>query len=121
LSPHSFSGHLDLWIIGSWVTCDGIALEVNGFALACNAFEFLTDLCRPFPRIDLGHGEGTMSEQATDDLKRHIIVDEPHPKRVPKLVGGKAVQFSCAIFDVVFHRPLIEQGGEGFLFEWEAR
>lgn len=65
-----FAHHLNLWVIGTLIILDRIALVINRFALPRDPFQVRTQFLVTHTCVDLRHGERTVAEQAADDWKQ---------------------------------------------------
>src|SRR5579875_1145466 len=101
LSTHPLARHLNLWIIGTRITPDRVALVIDRFARSCDPFEISAQFCVAYPCVDLSHFQGPMPQEATDYFKGDIFVNEVHGKRVPKLMSRKPIELLIAISDTM--------------------
>jgi hypothetical protein len=65
-----------------------------------------------------------MAQQAADDLKGHIFVDETHPNGVSELMRREVVEMLMAISNLALQRPFVELPAKSRLevgLRWRGR
>jgi hypothetical protein len=115
LPTHALARHLNLQIIGSRITLDGVALVINRFSRARNAGKVYSHLLISDACIHLRHGQRTVSEQPAHDLQEHILIEQAHPQGMPELVRGETVELRISVENMTLHCPFVELSRKGML------
>src|SRR5260221_4510939 len=84
LTAYPLAQQLGIWVVGTVIAFDELSPVIDGPSLEGGPFEDLAQPLSSHAGIDLRHGERVVAEQSTNDVEGDIIVEQPHPDRVPE-------------------------------------